>query len=130
MDEIIVVDTGSVDRTKEIVEKYTSNIYDFQWIDDFAAARNFFFFQKATQEYILWLDADDVLLEDAQEALKLLKRELDPKIDAVSMPYHLAMDSNGKPLYCTKRNRLVKREKQFQWFGKVHEYLAISGEVF
>ena len=77
----------------------------------------------------MWLDADDVLLEDAQEALKLLKRELDPKIDAVSMPYHLAMDSNGKPLYCTKRNRLVKREKQFQWFGKVHEYLAISGEV-
>ena len=43
VDEIIVVDTGSVDRTKEIVEKYTSNIYDFQWIDDFAAARNFSF---------------------------------------------------------------------------------------
>ena len=41
------------------------------------------------------------------------------------MPYHLVMDSNGKPLYCTKRYRLVKREKQFQWFGKVHEYLAI-----
>ena len=60
------------------------------------------FFSKATQEYILWLDADDVLLEDAQEALKLLKRELDPKIDAVSMPYHLALDSSGKPLYCTK----------------------------
>ena len=72
VDEIIVVDTGSVDRTKEIVEKYTSNIYDFQWIDDFAAAKKFFF-SKATQEYILWLDADDVLLEDAQEALKLLK---------------------------------------------------------
>ena len=50
----------------------------------------------------MWLDADDVLLEDAQEALKLLKRELDPKIDAVSMPYHLALDSSGKPLYCTK----------------------------
>ncbi len=46
------------------------------------------------------------------------------------MPYHLALDSSGKPLYCTKRNRLVKREKQFQWFGKVHEYLAISGETF
>lgn len=72
VDEIVIVDTGSVDRTKEIVEKYTSNIYDFQWIDDFAAARNFSF-SKATQEYILWLDADDVLAEDAQEALKRLK---------------------------------------------------------
>ena len=56
----------------------------------------------------MWLDADDVLLEDAQEALKLLKRELDPKIDAVSMPYHLAMDSNGKPLYCTKKKSTCK----------------------
>lgn len=129
VDEIIIVDTGSIDRTKEIVAQYTSNIYDFPWINDFAAARNFSF-SKATQEYILWLDADDVLLEDAQEALNLLKRELDPNVDAVSMPYHLVMDSNGKPLYCTKRYRLVKREKQFQWFGKVHEYLAVFGEIF
>ena len=73
MDEIIVVDTGSVDRTKEIVEKYTSNIYDFQWIDDLQQGN--FSFQKRRKS-ILWLDADDVLLEDAQEALKLLKREL------------------------------------------------------
>ncbi len=129
VDEIIIVDTGSVDKTKEIVAQYTSHIYDFPWVDDFAAARNFSF-SKATQEYILWLDADDVLLEDAQEALKLLKRDLDPKVEAVSMPYHLVLDSNGKPLYCTKRYRLVKREKQFQWFGKVHEYLSVSGEIY
>ncbi len=129
VDEIVVVDTGSVDRTKEIVEKYTPNIYDFQWIDDFSAASKFAV-SKATQQYILWLDADDVLLEDAQEALKQLKGQLDSNVDAVSMPYHLVMDSNGKPLYCTRRYRLVKREKQFQWFGKVHEYLAVSGEIF
>ena len=49
----------------------------------------------------MWLDADDVLLEDAQEALKLLK-ELDPKIDAVSMPYHLALDSSGN-LYIVQK---------------------------
>ncbi len=86
MDEIIVVDTGSVrsnERNRREIHLLT--YIDFQWIDDFAAARNYSF-SKATQEYILWLDADDVLLEDAQEALKLLKRELDPKIDAVSMP--------------------------------------------
>lgn len=129
VDEIIIVDTGSVDQTKEIVGKYSSNIYKFSWIDDFAAARNFSF-SKATQEYILWLDADDVLLEESQEALKVLKRDLDPKVDAVSMPYYLVMDSNGKPLYCTRRYRLVKREKQFQWYGKVHEYLAVSGELY
>ncbi|WP_420886923.1 glycosyltransferase [Bacillus paramycoides] len=53
VDEIIIVDMGSMDRTKEIVEKYASNIYGFSWIDDFAAARNFSF-SKATQHDIPW----------------------------------------------------------------------------
>ena len=52
VDEIIVVDTGSVDRTKEIVEKYTSNIYDFQWIDDFAA-QEIFLFKSDARVYIV-----------------------------------------------------------------------------
>ncbi len=42
-DEIIIVDTGSCDKTVEIASHYTQNIYYFKWIDDFAAARNFSF---------------------------------------------------------------------------------------
>jgi len=60
VDEIIIVDTGSTDATKEIVKKYDAKVYDFQWIEDFSAARNFAF-SKATKEYILWLDADDII---------------------------------------------------------------------
>lgn len=47
MDEIIIVDTGSADRTKEIAARYTDRIYDFAWIDDFSAARNFAFSMEA-----------------------------------------------------------------------------------
>ena len=43
MDEIIIVDTGSADRTKDIAARYTKHIYDFQWVDDFSAARNYAF---------------------------------------------------------------------------------------
>ena len=53
VDEIIIVDTGSVDKTKEIARTYTDKIYDFTWIDDFAAARNFSF-EKASMDYLLW----------------------------------------------------------------------------
>ena len=40
-DELVIVDTGSVDETKEIALRYTDRVYDFAWCDDFAAARNF-----------------------------------------------------------------------------------------
>ena len=59
MDEIIIVDTGSTDDTKEIARQYTDLVYDFSWCDDFAAARNFSF-SKATKEYIYAPDADEV----------------------------------------------------------------------
>ncbi|WP_306481128.1 glycosyltransferase family 2 protein [Bacillus toyonensis] len=72
-DEIIIVDTGSTDKTKEIALKWTSHVLDFEWINDFAAARNFAF-QHATMDYILWLDADDVFLKkDYQRLSKIIK---------------------------------------------------------
>ena len=49
VDEMIIVDTGSVDSTKEIAGKYTDKVYDFVWVDDFSAARNFSFSKAAPQ---------------------------------------------------------------------------------
>ena len=60
MDEIIIVYTGSTDRTKEIAGKYTGRIYDFAWCDDFSKARNFAF-EKAACDYIYSADVDDVI---------------------------------------------------------------------
>ena len=62
VDEIIIVDTGSTDSTVEIAKEYTNKIYNFEWVDDFAKARNYSF-SKATKDYIMWLDADDIILE-------------------------------------------------------------------
>ena len=59
VDEIIIADTGSSDATREIAALFTDKIYDFPWIDDFSAARNFSF-SKASMDYIMWMDADDV----------------------------------------------------------------------
>lgn len=128
VDEIIIVDTGSTDRTKEICLEYTNKIFDFEWINDFAAARNFAF-SYATMDYIFWLDSDDVLLLEDCQKLKTLKELLDPAVDSVTMVYCLAQDKHGNMTSSNRRNRLVKRLNKFQWRGFVHEYLDVAGNI-
>ena len=77
-DEIIVVDTGSSDNTKEIAARFTSKIYDFEWTDDFAAARNFAM-SKAVKSYQLWVDADDRITPENQGHIESLKSHFDGK---------------------------------------------------
>lgn len=129
VDEIIIVDTGSTDRTKEIAFQFTDRVFDFEWIEDFAAARNFSF-SKATKQYILWLDADDILTDENRERFKILKQTLNPSIDRVTMPYHLSFDEEGNVITSLRRNRLVRRECHSQWIGPVHEYLAAYGNFY
>lgn len=129
-DEIIVVDTGSTDRTQEIAGQFTASVHHFQWIHDFSAARNFAF-SLATKDYILWLDADDIFLpEDRSKFLQLKYAPLDPAIDTITMLYNLSHDQYGKVTSQLRRNRLVKRSNNFQWVGAVHEYLAVAGQAF
>ena len=71
--EIVFVDTGSTDKTKEIALKYTQNIYDFEWINDFSMARNFAA-SKATRDWILAIDCDEYVQTFNQNNLvKMLK---------------------------------------------------------
>ncbi|MFJ7733493.1 glycosyltransferase [Lysinibacillus sp. NPDC097231] len=128
VDEINIVDTGSTDNTKLITKQFTDRIFDFEWINHFAAARNFSF-QQATKEYILWLDADDVFLQEDQEKFKALKESLSSDIDAVSMNYNLSFDNEGNVSSLLRRYRLVRKDKQFQWIGAVHEYLEVGGKL-
>jgi glycosyltransferase involved in cell wall biosynthesis len=70
-DEIVVVDTGSTDRTKAVAAELGARVFDFPWIDDFAAARNAAL-EHATGGYVFWLDADDVVDPPEREKLKAL----------------------------------------------------------
>ncbi|TKD72405.1 glycosyltransferase family 2 protein [Pseudalkalibacillus hwajinpoensis] len=128
VDEINIIDTGSIDDTIKVARQYTDRIFHFKWIDHFAEARNFSF-EKATKDYILWLDADDVIMEEDQKQLMELKKTLSSEVDSVSMNYILGFDDYGNVRSSIRRNRLVKRDKQFKWHGVVHEYLAVSGVI-
>ena len=95
VDEIVIVDTGSTDRTREIAARYTDKIFDFPWRDDFAAARNESF-AHASMDYCMWLDADDVLLEADRAAFLELKETLDPAVSVVMAPYHTGFDERDR----------------------------------
>ena len=62
VEEIIIVDTGSTDQTVEIASRYTPNVYSHPWTDDFSDARNYSF-SKATMDYCMWMDADDIIVK-------------------------------------------------------------------
>lgn len=76
VDEIIIVDTGSVDHTKEIAYKYTNNVHDFVWIQDFSAAKNEAI-RKATSKWILVLDADEYVTNEQHLELREFLDSLD-----------------------------------------------------
>lgn len=130
VDEIIIVDTGSVDQTKEIAARYTKNIYDFEWVDDFSKARNFAF-SKATKEYIYSADADEVLDEENRERFRVLKECLLPEIEIVQMKYGNQLSFGTVYNFDEEyRPKLFKRLRTFVWEEAIHETIRTQPIIF
>lgn len=127
-DEIVIVDTGSTDKTIEIAQKYTDKIYGVKWEEDFAKARNFSFAQ-ATKEYIMWMDADDLIEEEQNSRIIILKQTLHAAIDVVLMKYHTDVDSSGRAGLAYYRERLIKNNKEMKWVEPIHEIIDLKGNI-
>lgn len=128
VDEIIIVDTGSTDQTKSIAREFNSKIYDFEWIDDFSAARNFAF-SKATKDYIMWLDADDVVSEKFISSINEINELLNQSPDVLMLPYNIAFSNDGNCTIWYYRERILKRDNNFIWIGRVHEAITPRGKI-
>lgn len=128
IDEIVILDTGSKDRTKEIARRYTEHIYDYVWRDDFAHARNTAF-SYASGPYLMWMDADDVMKKSEREKLIALRPALDGSVDAVMMPYVCGSRPDGTPELIFDRERIVRKDAGFCFKGAVHEAMSVGGCV-
>lgn len=119
--EIVYVDTGSADHTKEIAASYTDKIYDFTWIDDFSAARNFAL-EKAAHEYVLFLDCDEYLTElDGDALLLAVKTHPDGVGTLLRNNYY---EANGTQTnYPDRVERLFSKE-HFHYKGAIHEQVV------
>lgn len=126
--EIIVVDTGSTDNTKEIAEIFTDKLYDFPWCDDFSAARNFAI-SKASFDYILIIDSDEFVINLNKPELEKLLSEHPKDIGRIHISNSYTHDGVS---FC--ENDLVSRifsRKYFHYTGKIHEQLtAFNGEIY
>lgn len=91
--EIIVTDTGSTDRTKEIAEKYADRVVDFEWIDDFAAARNYCA-SFASNNWILVIDCDEYVNSINVKGLRIMMQKY-PRYTGVIRLKNLIVRSDG-----------------------------------
>lgn len=127
VDEMIVVDTGSTDRTKEIARKMGARVEHFKWTGDFSDARNFSF-SLATCDYIYVADADEEIDEENRQRFFDLKADLGAlDIDIVQMYYcnQLAY----RTVYNFDRElrpKLFKRARSFVWEDPIHEQVSLE----
>lgn len=124
-DEIVVVDTGSSDGTISAARQFTQNIYEFEWIDDFSAARNFAI-SKATCDYVMWLDADDVITDENCARIRGLVDS--GGFDMAFLTYAAAFEGET-PTFVYKRERIFLRSANYRFSGAVHEAVTPRGKI-
>jgi tetratricopeptide (TPR) repeat protein len=125
VDQLCILDTGSVDATPAIAAKYADTLASSQWNDHFGQMRDRAFALCST-DWVLWLDADDELY--GGEHLRELAEGGADQLGAYLMRYVTDRDSRGNPTMQFWRERLL-RAGRYKWCGRIHEYLEPLGEA-
>jgi glycosyltransferase involved in cell wall biosynthesis len=148
--EIIIIDTGSSDKTKDIAKRFTDKIFDFKWTGDFSEARNFSI-KKAIKKWVFVLDADEVVAK--RDFGKIKEITENPEADAYYLILRDYSNETGRIDWKSSMNddyeeskiaagfteapvlRLFKNKKDYLFEGKIHETVQNSikkakGRVF
>lgn len=125
-DEIHITDTGSTDDTVKIGESRGCQVHHFEWVNDFAKARNFSFSQAKT-DFICWLDGDDVL-SDREQFIKW-RNDCMWTSDYWMAVYDYACDDQGKPVVSFARERVIRNNLGLSWTYFVHEGIPPESKI-
>ncbi|MFS0821624.1 glycosyltransferase [Bacillus sp. 1P02SD] len=122
VDEIIVVDTGSCDQTIEIAKAYGAKLHQYEWKQDFAAARNFAL-SKAAGNWIIFLDADEYFDQSCRDnILNMIKLADTQKFDAIaSFMNNVEKNSNNKTINSFVSVRIFRKDPNIMYRGSIHE---------
>lgn len=125
--EIVVVDTGSTDASRETARTFTPAVYDFPWCDDFSAARNFAA-SKASNEYIFMLDTDEFIEALDKDLLMSLIRKNPDKIGRIHRKN--PFEGTEEEMSADERISRIFSKKLYHYEGRIHEQLtAVSART-
>ncbi|MDD5363404.1 MAG: glycosyltransferase family 2 protein [Ignavibacteria bacterium] len=125
-DEIIVVDTGSIDDTKKIAESFGAKVFDFKWINNFSAARNESL-RRASYSWVMWLDADDTVPPVSIDKINILKKN--PPSQNAIYGFRLIninpvnLDFVGGEIM---QGKMFPNDSRIEFRGRVHETVSRS----
>lgn len=122
-DEIIIADTGSTDKTKEIALEYTDQVFEYEWENDFSKARNFAA-SKAKGEWILAIDADEFVDRDSFLKFKEELRNNPPEYNILAVQVVNFVGENGKDTILNYHERLYKNDGSISYYRSIHELLV------
>lgn len=120
--EIIVVDTGSTDHTREIASRYADKVLDYVWGNDFSAARNYSI-EHASHDIILVIDSDEYLVEIDTDAVLRLADQYSSFVGLLSRENHYQMNG-ADSVYVDRVERLFSR-KYYHYEGIIHEQVRL-----
>lgn len=120
--EIIVVDTGSTDRTKEIASVYADKVLDFEWCDDFSAARNYSL-RSASNNWIFMLDCDEWIKQIDVEELNYFRKHLSDSVGSVNRE-NLVTENGVLTLNNTDHTERFFDRRLYHYTGIIHEQLT------
>src|SRR4051812_43993091 len=122
VDEIVIVDTGSTDRTVEIAESFGAKVLHHEWTGDFAAARNVSF-EAATSDWIVYLDADEVLIEGEAPRLRALAGRVWREAFFLVEDNHTGDLEDGTTVHHNAL-RVFRNRPEYRFKGRIHEQIA------
>ncbi|MBS5949293.1 MAG: glycosyltransferase [Clostridium sp.] len=120
VNEIVIVDTGSTDSTLEILKNYNVKLYNYKWENDFASARNFAI-NKVKSDWILFLDADEILDEASKDNLiNYINRT---NLDGCHFIVYNYRSENQNDFTIHYAFRLFRNNRGYYYKGKIHEQI-------
>jgi O-antigen biosynthesis protein len=128
VDEMIVVDTGSTDETRQIAERLGAKVFEFSWCDDFSAARNVSL-EHASGEWIFWMDSDDTIdAENAQKLREILRKPHAENVLGFVMQVHMPATPGQQSAGATMVDhvKLFRNLPHLRFEGRIHEQILPS----